>query len=276
MGGRTRLDPRAILAAAGVALLMAGPAAAQALRRAAPSFLVINQEQILTGSQRGSALLAEEDAAREKLRSEARAIDAAFEAEEEQLTALRATLSPAEFRPRAEDFDKRVVAARREQDTKSAALVQEFDGRRRQFYALVAPVLVRLMEEKGAVAIFDESSVLLADQGVVVTADVIAEIDAAFQADPAAPAPDASGQTPAPAPAPAPVAPAPTTPAIVPPPPPPALAPDRGSVVPPAPRDPAASVTVSRPEPAPGLERGVIIPAPRPRPGHAPSQTDGE
>ena len=256
MGGRTRLDPRAILAAAGVALLMAGPAAAQALRRAAPSFLVINQEQILTGSQRGSALLAEEDAAREKLRSEARAIDAAFEAEEEQLTALRATLSPAEFRPRAEDFDKRVVAARREQDTKSAALVQEFDGRRRQFYALVAPVLVRLMEEKGAVAIFDESSVLLADQGVVVTADVIAEIDAAFQADPAAPAP--------------------TTPAIVPPPPPPALAPDRGSVVPPAPRDPAASGTVSRSEPAPGLERGVIIPAPRPRPGHAPSQTDGE
>lgn len=42
------------------------------------------------------------------------------------------------------------------------------------------------MEERGAVAIFDESSVLLADQGVVVTNDVIAEIDA-FQTGGAAP-----------------------------------------------------------------------------------------
>lgn len=272
MGGRTRVNLRAALAAVGFAVLLAGPAAAQA-RRAAPAFLVINQEQILTGSQRGSALLAEEDAARETLRSEARAIDAAFESEEEQLTTLRATLPPAEFRPKAEDFDKRVVAARREQDTKSATLAQEFDGRRRQFYALVAPILVRLMEEKGAVAILDESSVLLADQGVVVTDDVIAEIDAAFQAGGAAPAPDASGPPPAPTPAPAPAPPAPDVMEIVPP---PALPPGRGSGASPTPRDPAASGTVTRPEPAPGLERGVIIPAPRPRPGHTSSQTDGE
>lgn len=271
MGSRTRLDLRAVLAAAGAVLLLAGPAMAQ-VPRVPPSFLVINQEQILTGSQRGSALLAEEDAAREKLRSDARAIDAAFEAEEEQLTALRATLPPADFRSRAEDFDKRVVAARREQDTKSAALAQEFDGRRRQFYALVAPVLVRLMEEKGAVAIFDKSSVLLADQRVVVTDDVIAEIDAAFQAGTAAPAPAASGQVATPAPT-TPTTPAPAAPVIVPP---PALPPDRGSVVSPSPRDPAASGSTSRPEPAPGLERGVIIPAPPPRPGRTPSQTDGE
>lgn len=267
MGRRTRGDLRATLAAAGLALLLAGPVDAQA-RRVPSGFLVINQEQILTGSQRGRALLAEENAAREMLRSEARAIDAAFEAEEEQLTALRATLSPAEFRPRAEDFDKRVVAARREQDSKSATLAQEYDARRREFYALVAPVLVRLMEQRGAVAIFDESSVLLADQGVVVTNDVIAEIDAAFQAGGAAPAP--SGPATAPTPTPAPV---PAVPEIVPS---PALPPDRGRVAAPTPRDPAASGTVSRPEPAPGIERGVIIPAPRPRPGQTPSQTDGE
>lgn len=263
-----RADLRAAAAAACLALLLVGPAVAQ-VRHAAPSFLVINQEQILTGSQRGSALLAEEDAAREKLRGEARAVDAAFEAEEERLTALRATLPPAEFRPKAEDFDKRVVAARRDQDAKSTALAQEFDARRRQFYALVAPILVRLMEQRGAVAIFDETSVLLADQSVVITDDVIAEIDAAFQADGQPPLPAASGPGPAPAAPSIPDAPEITLPPAPPP-------PDRGTGTTPAPRAPAASGTVVRPEPAPGLERGVVIPVPRPRPGHSPSQTDGE
>lgn len=102
MGSRTRVDIRAALAAAGLVLLLAGPVDAQA-RRVPSGFLVINQEQILTGSQRGRALLAEEDAARERLRGEARAIDAAFEAEEEQLTALRATL-PGRVPPQGRGF----------------------------------------------------------------------------------------------------------------------------------------------------------------------------
>lgn len=167
--------PAPLLAAV---LLAAAPSGAQ---EGAP-FLFVNQERILTGSEAGQRLLAEEEREREALRAEARAIDTAFEEEEQALTAQRAELTPEEFRARADDFDARVVAARREQDERSALLAQRFDLRRRQFYAAVAPILVRLMDRFGARAILDETSVLLADESISITDEVIAEIDAGTDA----------------------------------------------------------------------------------------------
>ena len=161
---------------------------AQTAPATASSFLLVNQERLLTGSVRGQALLADEEAERDKLRAEARSIDAAFEAEEQKLTESRAELDPAEFRKLADDFDQRVVAARRDQDARSAALASEFDLRRRQFYASVAPILVEVMARHEAKAIFDENSVLLAAQELNITEEVIAEIDAA----PGDPAPEAA------------------------------------------------------------------------------------
>ena len=176
-----RLAAAALLAA--LALAVAAPASAQALR----PFLYINQERILTGSERGRALLAEEEQARDALRAEARGIEANFEAEELQLTEQRPTLSAEEFRAKSNDFDARVVKARADQDARAATLAQEFDQRRRAFYAAVAPILVGVMERAGALAIFDENTVLIADQSLNVTDEVIAAIDAT---QPDAPAPE--------------------------------------------------------------------------------------
>jgi Skp family chaperone for outer membrane proteins len=141
-------------------------------------FVIVNQERLLTDTQRGRALLAEQEAARDRLRSEARAIDSAFEAEERELTEARATLEPEAFRALADDFDARVVTARRDQDARSAALAQEFDAGRRRFYAAIAPILVQLMERRGALAVLDGNSVLLAAQELDITEATIAEIDA--------------------------------------------------------------------------------------------------
>lgn len=158
-------------------------------------FLFINQERLLTESRAGQQLIAEEEAAREALRREARSIDAAFEAEEQSLTEQRAALTAPEFRALADDFDERVVAARREQDARSAVLAQGFERRRRQFYVTVAPILVDMMERLDAQAIFDENSVLLADQTLNITEAVIAEIDAA-----GTPVPDEPADAPEPDP----------------------------------------------------------------------------
>lgn len=178
-----RLAAAALLAALALALAVAAPASAQALR----PFLYINQERILTGSERGRALLAEEEQARDALRAEARGIESDFEAEERQLTEQRPTLSAEEFRAKSNDFDARVVKARADQDARAATLAQEFDQRRRAFYAAVAPILVGVMERAGALAIFDENTVLIADQSLNVTDEVIAAIDAT---QPDAPAPE--------------------------------------------------------------------------------------
>ena len=97
-----------------------------------------------------------------------------------------------EFRQLSDAFDGRVVEARRQQDERANALAQEFDQRRRAFYARVAPILVMLMDRYQAKAIFDETSVLLADQSLNITEAVIAEIDArAAEAAPDAAAPPA-------------------------------------------------------------------------------------
>ena len=173
------------------AVLAAAPLAAQAPPNPAP-FLYINQEQILTGSKTGQALLAEEERQRDALRAEARALDQSFEAEELRLTEQRPTLPPEEFRKLSDAFDARVVQARRDQDARAEALAQEFDQRRRQFYARVAPILVTLMDRYQAKAIFDETSVLLADQSLNITEAVIAEIDARA----AEPAPDVAPEAP--------------------------------------------------------------------------------
>jgi len=174
--------PAALIAGVLVAL---APAAAQEPPAEALPFLFINQERLLTGSEAGQRLLDEEEAEREALRAAARAIDAAFEAEEQRLTDRRPELGPEEFRALADDFDARVIEARREQDERSAALAQRFDLRRRQFYASVAPILVRFMDRYSAKAILDETSVLLADQSINITDEVIAAIDAELA--PAAP-----------------------------------------------------------------------------------------
>lgn len=180
----------------GLALLAATVMAttAQEPRPVPPAgrFLFLNQERILTDSEAGKALLAEEAAARDRLRAEARAIEQAFEAEERDLTEKRATMDPAEFRALADDFDTRVVQARRDQDARSAALAAQFDQQRREFYAGVAPVLVGLLERFEAVAIFDEGSVLLADQSLNITDAVIAEMDARDRAGRGAP--EAAGE----------------------------------------------------------------------------------
>ena len=180
-----------------VAVLVVALAAVGGRAQEAPPFLIINQEQILTGSEAGRRLLAEEERQRDALRAEARALDAAFEEEEQRLTEQRTDLDPAEFRRLSDAFDTRVVEARRDQDTRSATLAQEFDQRRRAFYARVAPILVTLMDRYGARAILDENSVLLADQSLNITAAVIAEIDTAAEE----PAPAEQGSEPAEPPA---------------------------------------------------------------------------
>jgi Skp family chaperone for outer membrane proteins len=231
LGGVTRLAGLAFVAA----LTSSGAAFGVAAQTLPDSpFLFINQERLLTGSAAGQALLADEERERDALRTEARALDSAFETEERQLTEKRPAMAPEDFRALADAFDARVVQARREQDARAATLAQEFDQRRRQFYARVAPLLVGLMDRAGARAVFDENSALLTDQTLNITDEVIAAID--DQGD--------EGATPA-APDPAQAAPQPVLPV------PPALEP-----LAPAETTPPASLLPDEVRPAPRPEGG--------------------
>ncbi|MGC9420630.1 MAG: OmpH family outer membrane protein, partial [Rhodovulum sp.] len=89
-----------------------------------------------------------------------------------------ATLSPEEFRALAEEFDSRVVAIRRAQDTKARALAKRRETAQQQFYRDALPVIAELVGERGAVAVLDRSVVLLSAEQIDITDAVIARIDA--------------------------------------------------------------------------------------------------
>ena len=118
-------------------------------RRSAPAapFLFINQERLLTGSKAGQALLAEEERERDALRAEARAIDSAFEAEEQRLTELRPTLRaggvPRAGRRRSTRAWSRRGASRTTAPARWRRSLTSAAGRST---LAVAPILVMLMD----------------------------------------------------------------------------------------------------------------------------------
>lgn len=165
-----------------VAALGIGAAQAQQIETAPVSpVLVINQERLLTGSELGKLITAADEAEKQRLADLGEALSQSLEAEEKTLTEQRKTMEAEAFRQLAEEFDRKVVEIRADQDVKAAALVTSIEGRRRQFYTQVAPVLLEVMQKYGAAVILDQRSVLLSVRGVNVTDEVISRIDATFK-----------------------------------------------------------------------------------------------
>jgi Skp family chaperone for outer membrane proteins len=178
--------------------LLAAPAGAQQLgypvpRAETPPFLVIEQDRLLTDSLYGQDVIAKNETEARALREESQALDRAFEEEERQLTERRAELPPAEFRELADAFDAKVVRARREQDAKAAALTRRVETRQREFFGRVGPVLLEILEETEAVAVFDQRNVLISKQDLNITDEVIKRLDVAYTAE-LAESPELSGQ----------------------------------------------------------------------------------
>lgn len=173
-----------------VCLLLAAPAGAQQLgypvppaQTQAPPFLVIEQDRLLTDSLYGQDIIARNEAEAQALREESQQLDRAFEEEERQLTERRPGLPPAEFRELADAFDDRVVRARREQEAKATALTRRVETRQREFFRRVGPVLLDILGETGAVAVFDQRDVLISKQDLNITDEVIKRLDVAYTAE---------------------------------------------------------------------------------------------
>lgn len=180
------------------ALVLAVPAGAQQLGYPVPQaqaqpFLVLEQDRLLTNSLYGQDIIARNEAEAQTLREESQQLDRAFEEEERRLTERRAELPPAEFRELADAFDQKVVRARREQEAKAAALARRVEARQRDFFRRVGPVLLEILEETGAVAVFDQRDVLISKQDLNITEEVIKRLDVAYTAE-LAESPELSGQ----------------------------------------------------------------------------------
>lgn len=196
--------PRAALV---LALVLAGlgPATAQDGAPPGASVLVLNQERLLSQSLYGQRIQREVEAAGAALTAENRRIEARLTEEELALTERRALMTPEAFRPIAAEFDARVNGIRAAQEAKGRALQQQADAAQQAFFETAFPILVDILRTRGASVLMDNRAVLLSADGIDITEEAVALIDARLGEG--GPEPlidlDGTGQAPRPRPAPA-------------------------------------------------------------------------
>lgn len=161
----------------GVVLSSSAPALAQAMDHAS-QIVTVDRELLFRSSAYGQRLLIRLEQERRRLADETMELEQALEAEELELTQLRATLSAEEFRTRANAFDAKVEALRVEAAQAEQAFARHFESERVQFFEQIGPILGQLLREMGAVVIIDNAAVLLTARPIDITDQSVARIDA--------------------------------------------------------------------------------------------------
>lgn len=159
-------------------------AAAQAAAPAMP-LRMLDEERLFGQSRVGQRILAGIRAAEADLEAENQRLFDTLAAEEQALTDLRPTLSPEDFRARADAFDQRVESIRAERARANQALQQFSESEAQRFFNQAAPILIRMMEEEGIIAVLRPGAVILEVEGFDITDRAIARLDAALATEPA-------------------------------------------------------------------------------------------
>lgn len=156
----------------------ASPQTTQAPAPGLGGVVVLDQDDLLRGSSFGQRIQSELEAASQALAAENRRIEAQLSAEELDLTEQRATMSPEEFRPLAEEFDDRVEAIRAAQEAKSRDLTDQAEAAQARFFEMAFPILLDIVQSRGASVLMDNRAVLLSAETVDITALATARINA--------------------------------------------------------------------------------------------------
>lgn len=178
------------LAAALAAALLAGPHPGRAqpapatsrpaaISEAALGIRILDQDRLLRDSRLGQALLADLRAAEAALERDNQALADQLAAEERALTQQRAQMDPEAFRARAEEFDRRVEIIRTERARLSQELASRYEAEAQRFFETALPVLTRLMDDEGVIALIRPELVLLGADWLDITELAIARLDAA-------------------------------------------------------------------------------------------------
>lgn len=157
------------------------PAHAQQLGQApADAILVLNQDRLLTQTAFGQRIQTELEAASAALAAENRRIEEQLTEEEQELTVRRPTMTPDDFREVADEFDTRVVGIRAAQDAKARDLQAQAEAAQQRFFEETFPVLLDIVQSRGASVLLDSRTVLLSAGSVDITEAAITAIDDAL------------------------------------------------------------------------------------------------
>ena len=141
-------------------------------------YRILDQDRLLRESELGQEILDGIRAAEAELEAENQQYFDQLATEERALTDARASLTPEEFRARADAFDARVESIRSERAQASQALARWSEGEAQRFFDAALPVLVQMMNERGILALLKPDTLILGSDMLDVTDDAIALLDA--------------------------------------------------------------------------------------------------
>jgi Skp family chaperone for outer membrane proteins len=160
--------------------------------------LTLDQDMLYLSSDWGIRTQAQLDSEGDIIAAENERLTELLSSEEARLTEQRATLPPAEFRTLAENFDLRATEVRRERAQAVQQLNSWAEADRSAFFRAALPIMGRIMQERGAVAVLDRRTLLVSLDAIDVTDSLILELnDSIGDGKGAVPLPqedDASGQ----------------------------------------------------------------------------------
>ena len=143
-----------------------------------PPVLTINQDRLFAETRLGARTSAEFESNARELAAENEEIERGLIARELELTEMRPTLPVDEFKVLADAFDAEVQQIRAEQDEKARALSRSRETMRQEFFAEVADIIAGIVRERGAIIVLDRREVFLSADGIDITDEAIARVNA--------------------------------------------------------------------------------------------------
>lgn len=167
---------KALLAAVLAGALIGAPGSLAA--QGGVPFAILDDDRLLRDSRMGQQVLAGIRAAEQALEAENQQLFEQLTAEESALVEARPTMTPEAFREAADAFDRRVEEIRAERDQRSQELARQSEIAVQRFYEAALPVLVRLMNERGLVAILKPDAMIIGAEWLNITDLAIERLDA--------------------------------------------------------------------------------------------------
>lgn len=143
--------------------------------------VIVSRERVLREAEVASRLRNAEEEMTRRLQASVDAAKAQLAAEEAELTQLRAELDTETFDARAQDFDRRIRAVRREAQERAAFLQRGFQEARATIVKALPALFEQVRQEAGAALVLNADQVLASGTGLDRTDRVIALLNASGQ-----------------------------------------------------------------------------------------------
>lgn len=172
------------LAAAALALLVALPAFAQQKQAAPaagplapPSVAIVDVQEVLRKAKAGAALRDEVENQRSSFERDLEKLRGELRTAEEQLRRQQSVLSPEALEQRRRDLERRANDARRETEERQNALNKVFNQAMGKLREEMARAVAEVMQGKAVTLVLPRATVLVYDEKMNITNDVIVNLD---------------------------------------------------------------------------------------------------